>query len=158
MAKLQDLINVLANKARFEPVDIDEKPTNIRILGRVRTDGPRSAMDNWLLMMNAIAEREEREGCTWKVDISRKYFRRGGRLIFAWRLIIQGSDLENELKEVIQAASMAPSSTPRGEIEEIPLNVSGNRNVMRNGKGAGLSGQVLAGPAAIAAYRAGGGS
>jgi len=158
MAKAQDLINVLAAKARFEPVDIDEKPTQIRLLGRVRTDGPPSAMENWLLMMLAIAKREEQPGSTWKIDISRKYFPRGPKLIFAWRLIIQGDNLEEQLKEIIAAAQQAPMSNRPSEIMEIALNGgSGDRNAIRNGKGAGLTGRVAAGPAAIAAHRQGGG-
>jgi hypothetical protein len=158
MAKVQDLINVLAAKARFEPVDINEQPKQIRILGRVRTDGPPTAMENWLLMMLAIAKREEQPGTGWKIDISRKYFPRGPKLIFAWRLIIQGENLEEQLKEIIMAAQGAPMSNRPSETMEIALpGVRGDRNAMKNGKGAGLSGRVLAGPAAIQQMRNGGG-
>jgi hypothetical protein len=159
MATVQDLINVLASRAKFEPVEVDEKPTQIRMLGRVRTDAHASAMDNWLAMMNAIAEREEHEGCTWKVDISRKYFRRNGRLIFAWRLIIQGENLEASLPELVAAAqSTAAVAKSYRELDEIPLpGVRGDRNAHINGKGAGATGKVLTGPMAVQAALRGGG-
>ena len=156
MATAQDLINVLAAKARFEPVDVQESTTQLRILGRVRTDGARTAMDNWLLMMNSIAEKEERAGCPWKVDISRKYFRRGGKLIFAWRLIIQGENLPALLPDIIAAAQGSPVSQGV-ELTEIALpGASGNRNAFRNGRGAGETGKVPVGPMAIHALRGGG--
>jgi len=155
MAKAQDLINVLAARARFEPVDIQESSNQIRILGRVRTDGTSAAMDNWLLMMNSIAEREERPGCAWKVDISRKYFRRGGKLIFAWRLIIQGEGMTSLLPDLISAAQASPVSQ-RTELTEIALpGGHRDRNALRNGKGAGATGQVPVGPMAVHGMRGG---
>jgi hypothetical protein len=156
MAKAQDLINVLAAKARFEAVDVAEQPNQIRILGRVRQDGTSTTMDNWLLMMNSIAEREEQPGCKWKVDISRKYFRRAGKLIFAWRLIIQGEELSVLLQEVIAAAQGAPLSS-RNEVTEVPLGARGDRNALVRGKGAGASGTVPVGPWALQGLRGGGG-
>ena len=155
MAKAEDLVAVLSRRAKFEPVDVEEKPTQIRILGRVRTDSSVNAA-TWLGMMDAIAQREEREGVTWKIDISRKYFRRNGVLVFAWRLIIQGPDLENQLNDIIQAAMQIPQA--RGETMEIGLHgSSADRNAIKNGKGAGATGKVLAGPAAIQAHRQSGG-
>lgn len=159
MATAQDLINVLAAKAKFEAVEIDEKPTQIRILGRVRTEQSPTAMDNWLSLMCAIALAAEAPDSTWKVDISRKYFPRGNKLIFAWRLILQGTDLETELRAVIAAAqSTSVIAKSHRELDEIPLpGVRGDRNAHVNGKGAGATGKVLTGPMAIQAALRGGG-
>lgn len=148
MAKAQHLVTVLATKARFEAVDVKETVTQIRILGRVRADNA-STTTNWLAMMDAIAAQEERPGCSWSVDISRKYFRRQGRLVYAWRLIIQGDDLEAQLEEIIAAAQSSQVQAPQ-EVMEVPLiNAHGDRNAFRNGKGAGATGTVPVGPAAL---------
>jgi hypothetical protein len=146
MANVKELLVVLGRKSKFEAVDVQETATNIRILGRVRQDGTSTPMDNWLLMMNAIAEREEKPGCPWKVDISKKYFRRGSKFIFAWRLIIQGSDLPEQLTEIISACTGSPISS-RNEVFEVSLPGSrSDRNAHNNGKGAGAMGTVPVGP------------
>lgn len=153
MAKAADLIKVLSSKSQFEPVDVQEGANQIRILGRVRQDGTTTPMDNWLLMMNAIATREEQPGCAWKVDISKKYFRRGNKFIFAWRLIIQGEGVADLLPELISVVGGAPLSS-RNEVTEIALlGARGDRNTPTKGKGAGVTGTIPVGPMSPGAMR-----
>jgi hypothetical protein len=163
MATVNDLLAVLHRRCNFEIPDpsdlsrfIQETPKQIRIIGRIRPDGTSAAMNNWLLIMSSLFERMEKPGVTWKADISKWYFRRNGRIVFAWRILLQGEDIKSRLTEILQAVNNSPISS-KAEVEEIPLPGVGraNRNVSHNGKGAGLSGKVAVGPMAIATMMAG---
>lgn len=159
MATLNDLLATLHRRCQFEipdPSDIrrfvQETPNQIRIVGRIKVDGTTASMNNWLLIMNGLFERMEKPGVTWKADISKWYFRRSGRIVFAWRILLQGEDIKSRLPEILTVVNNAPISN-KAEVTEIALPGIGraNRNAGMNGKGAGLSGKVAVGPMAIAA-------
>jgi hypothetical protein len=163
MATLNDLLTALNRRCRFEIPDpsdmarfIQQTPNQIRIIGRIRSDGTTANMANWLLLMNALFERAEKPGVTWKADISKWYFRRGGKIVFAWRVLLQGDAIAERITEITTVVNSSPV-TSRAEVEEIALPGVGraNRNTNQNGRGAGYAGKVAVGPMAIAALVAG---
>ena len=159
MATVNDLLVALHRRCRFELPDasdpgryVQETPGQIRIIGRIRSDGTSASMDNWLLVMNSLFKRMESQGVAWKVDISKWYFNRGGKIVFAWRILLQGENIKSRLAEILTVVNNSPV-TSRAEVQEIALPGVGraNRNVNQNGRGAGLAGKTAVGPMAIAA-------
>ena len=139
MPTSRDLINVFAQKARFEAVDLQESAGQIRILGRLHSDGTTSNISNWLLVQRHMRQRSSVEGCPWKVDVSKYYFEKGDKTVYAWRVVLQapGIDVRTCLADVIQAAKGA-QVVSHGTVEEVPLlGASKNRNMPVRGKGAG---------------------
>lgn len=164
MATLNDLLATLGRRCNFELPDrsdidrfVQVTPKQIRIVGRIRDGGTTAAMSNWFLIMNALLERMEKPGVTWKADISKWYFRRGGKIIFAWRILLQGDEVSSRLTEILAVVNGAPV-TNRSEVTEIALPGVGraSRNSNVNGKGAGYAGKVPVGPMAVAMLKNGG--
>jgi hypothetical protein len=167
MATVNDLLKALKRKCQFELPEhraeergkfVQEAATQIRIIGRLVSNGTTASMNNWLLIMDALMTRMEQPGVTWKVDISKWYFKRGGRIVFAWRILLQGEAIQSKITEITTVVTGSAVSS-RSEVTEIALPGVGraNRNENSNGRGAGLSGKVAVGPMAIAALMGKGG-
>lgn len=148
----------MQKKAGFEAVSVSEpSPTQLRALGRIPEDLGGMNMGNWkILMYRLYSVMDDRP---WKVDISKSYFikKETGKLVFAWRVIVQGEDLAKHLPEITQIVTSSPVSA-RAEVTEIPLaGAAGNRGKVTGGRrGAGPSSQVLVGPAAAQSKLMGG--
>lgn len=152
------LFAAMQKKAGFEAVSVSEpSPNQIRALGRIPEDVGGMNMGNWKILMyrlyTVMAER------AWKVDISKSYFikEETKKLVFAWRVILQGENLTQHLPEIIQIIQASPVSA-RAEVTEIPLaGAASNRGKVTGGRrGAGPSSQTLVGPAAAQAKLMGG--
>jgi hypothetical protein len=144
----KDLYIALSTKAKFEMVTETVSETQLRIIGRL----PQQAMSNWLLIMDRLLE--SMDTATWKVDISKQYFRRAGKVLFGWRLIFVGDDILSQLPAVIAIITNAPKA--KALVDEAPLFGSRGRNELSNGRGAQSSLSASVGPMAIARMKAGG--
>ena len=165
MTTVVDLLRLLGRRCAFELPDartpeayVQETPNQIRIMGRIRSDGTTAAMSHWRLIMHALLTRAGTPGVAWKADLSKSYFPRGPKMVFAWRILLQGENIAGSLQEIGQVISGVPQAA-NVEVTEIALPGVGraNRNVGVNGKGAGLMGSAMVGPAALAASRRQGG-
>ncbi len=131
----RELYQVLYAKAGFEVVNDHVGEKQLRVLGRV--DNKR--MPVWLVVIQRLLAKAEQS--SWNVDISKQYFLRDGKLLFAWRVIFQGDEIGGHLQEIADIATEAP--VMRQEIMEVPIQRSAHRTQMRHGRGA----QSIAGDA-----------
>lgn len=127
----------------FEVVQVTPSEKQLRILGRL----PQLRMGDWLLTIHHIITHVTDNSPGWTVDISKHYFLRGPKVVFAWRLIFQGPDIVRQVPSIINTINGSPRSN-RTEINEMPLiGASADRNAQSpTGKGAGLMGTVAVGP------------
>jgi hypothetical protein len=146
--KVQDLLRALNQRAGFELVDKSGTPSQLRLIGRVPLDREGRNMNNWLLVLRELLTRSA--SAPWKADISKHYFLMAGKVVYAWRIILQGEAIETHLAEVTALVNAAPQ-TSRTEVAEMPLaGVGPDRNSTVGGKrGAGSVGGVPIGPAAV---------
>ncbi len=146
---LEDLVRMLQMRGGFEVVNHQAAPNQLRLLGRVRNP----SMDAWILVVNQLKSVEE--SAPWSIDISKQYFRRGGKLMFAWRVILQAENVEQCYAHVAQSVSNSPRA--RTIIEEQPLpGARSDRNapsVANRGKGAQSALKSTVGPWALAALQ-----
>ena len=143
--ELSDLVRVLQARGGFEMVNHQAAPNQLRLLGRVR----KPAVDSWLLVTNQLLAVSEKAG--WGIDISKQYFRRGGKLMFGWRLILQGKDVEQHYASVAQAVHNSPRARKILDEQALP-GARANRNqpsINNRGKGAQSSLKATVGPFAL---------
>jgi hypothetical protein len=134
------LASALRVKCGFEATDINGGANQTRILGRV----PTNRMPDWLFVLDSI---DTASGEHWTCDLSKKYFRRQGRLVYAWRLIFQGENVELYVDNIVSVVNGAARSA-RQELTEFPLigsDPSRNEPLVPGKRGAGLTGQVRTG-------------
>lgn len=148
---LNEFINALKMKGGFETVNHTSTPGQIRLLGRVSKE----YTPGWLIVVQQLLLRSGHGG--WTIDVSKQYFLRGDKVMFAWRIIIQvaGATAENtaesRLGEVAEVIGNSPK--PRVVVMEEPLpGVKGDRNIVSaNSRGKGAQGVLNAkvGPSAV---------
>lgn len=149
------LFQALWHKTRFQVVGTPTvSATQLRFIGRL----PRNlGIQQWLVLMDTMYERHET--ASWKVDISKSYFKRttDRRLVYAWRFIFQGERLGDRLDEIVATINGVPLAA-RQEVMEMPLvGASPDRNnPSANGRGAGGVFNTPTGPAAIQRRNMGG--
>lgn len=139
MSSARELTDLLAKKAQFELVDLQDGPSQIRIMGRVRSDGTNANISNWLLVIRDLLTREKEQSCTWRVDVSKSYFLKGPKVVYGWRLVFQapGMDVRSCITDILAAVRRAPPAT-NIMVDEMPLmGASPDRNTPNRGKGAG---------------------
>lgn len=158
MSASQQLFIEMQKKAGFEAVSIAEpSPSQLRALGRIPEDLGGLNMGNWKILMYVLYTTMENR--PWKADVSKSYFIKPEtkKLVFAWRVIIQGENLAQHYKEIADLVRGSPISA-RSEVTEFPLaGHAANRGRVSGGKrGAGPSSQILVGPAAAQAKLMGG--
>lgn len=127
-------------KCGFEVTDLNEGVNQVRILGRV----PTNRMPDWLFVLDSI---DTVSGGAWTCDLSKKYFRKQGRLVYAWRLIFQGDGVAAYIDNIVSAVNGAARSS-RQELDEFPLigaDPSRNDPLVPGKRGAGLMGHVRTG-------------
>lgn len=143
-----ELVRVLKMRGGFDVVNQSVTTNQIRILGRV----PKDMMNAWLVIIHHMLSHSE--AASWSVDISKQYFLRNGRVLFGWRVIFQGEQIEQHLPMICEAISNTPR--PKVIIEEQRLHgASANRNSPRGGKGAQGVLTAVVGPMAVAQQMAG---
>lgn len=137
----RELERVLASRGYEVVSSASPTPKQLRLLGRVPRDVEaawRSVVDHVL----AVCEKPQ----PWSVDVSKSYFRRAGRLLYAWRIIFQGEGLEGHLGTIAGAFSTAPR--PKASVEEYTIQGGPNRNALKSGKGVQSALNPVVGPAA----------
>jgi hypothetical protein len=154
---LSQLFSALRKKVGFEVVSHNESPNQLRILGRIPEDVGGLNGNNWkILKYRLLMAMKDRP---WKVDLSKSYFikEETQKLVFAWRILLQGADVAQHYTDILNLVTSSPKSA-RVEVTEIPLGgASADRNNTAGGRrGAGPSGSVLVGPMAVRAKSMGG--
>ncbi len=153
----KELVAALRAKVGFEVVAQSETPGQLRLLGRIPDDRLGLNGNNWKIVMWRLLEAMEL-GRPWKVDLSKSYFikKETKRMVYAWRILLQGEGLAAHYADVVNLIKTSPSA--RAEVMEIPLGgVDADRNNTAGGRrGAGPSGTVKVGPEAAALKRQGG--
>lgn len=150
MSTEDDLFHALHAAGDFTalPDTVVHDGTKLRFLGRV---DPRSTR-RWLDVVRVI--NEWADGSSRKADTSKLYFLRREELIFAWRIIIEASDLSSALMELVGALDTVQAGSVDSDVvpvEEYPLpGASADRNAMGGGRrGAALMGAAVVGPMAM---------
>jgi hypothetical protein len=141
------LFLALRKKVGFEVVSQAESPNQLRILGRIPGDRLGSNEGNWKIVKWRLLKAMESR--PWKVDLSKSYFikKETDKMVFAWRILLQGEDIAQHYADVISIIESSPQS--RAEVMEIPL-LGNSRNDTAGGKrGAGPAGMVPVGPMAV---------
>lgn len=129
---LRDLQAALQRKTGFEVIDAGEAPTQLRLMGRLPMDKMGVNLANWHLLIVALSDGGE----GWTVDISKKYFKRGSKPVYSWRLIFQSAELKSKYAVILKAIMGTPYAG-RGELSEFPLaGARSDRNELTNRKGA----------------------
>jgi len=149
-----DLLRVLRMRSGFEAVNHQESANQLRVLGRVQKQG----VNGWLLVARQLLLASERSD--WSLDVSKQYFLRGGKIMFGWRLILQGNLVAQRYEHVAQVVANAPRARAIVEEQLLPgarAGVDRNAPSLENrGKGAQGSLKAVVGPFASAALRRGG--
>lgn len=153
---LRPLAAALRVKVGFQVVSFTEAPTKLRILGRIPEDTSGLNGGNWKIVMFRLLTAMER-GAPWAADLSKNYFKKNGKLVYAHRILLQGPDIAQHYAAVTHIITSSPS-TSRAEVTEMPLGgASADRHSTAGGKrGAGPAGTVLTGPAAFSNKARGG--
>jgi hypothetical protein len=155
MTTASQLFAALRKKVGFEVVSQSETPGQLRILGRIPDDGMSLNLNNWkIVKYRLLMAMEDRP---WKVDISKSYFikKETKKLVFAWRVLLQGDEVAKHYADIINLIVTSPSA--RADVMEIPLGVGADRNNTAGGKrGAGMMGTVAVGPGAVKQKQMGG--
>lgn len=126
---LQKLKAVLLNKAGFQPVQESCTDRQLRFVGRVSPN----KTAQWLRVMERLLVREHE--APWTIDLSKQYFLRGSKLLYGWRMILQGEGVEQYFEDVIATVMSAP--TIQSQVEEVRLYGRGNNDAsMSGGRGA----------------------
>ena len=124
------LYSILHKRVGFEVRSQSRSEQQLRLLARI----PPNNMTKWLSIMNRLFEEESEQ--PWSLDISKQYFRRGDRVIYAWRVIIQGPELETHLKTLVRLIASAPQPTNEVTTKRLPGRWKEDRNVPVRGRGA----------------------
>lgn len=149
---VESLARVLRMRGGFEMVNHQVGPTQVRMLGRVRSQ----SMGSWLVVANHLLTISD-GGPGWSVDISKQYFRRSGKMMYAWRLIFQSEQVTERLSSIAQTVVAAPRARAIVDEQALP-GVRGDRNApsaANRGKGAQSSLKAAVGPMAVAALQRG---
>jgi hypothetical protein len=145
-----DLKTTLRAVGGFDCVESSEEDNQIRLIGRVQPN----MSSNWVSVLhNILLTADGADG--WGVDISRTYFLRplttGKKLFFAWRFIVQATDMSVATKAIIQAIDNTPKPAFQ-PVDEFPLpGARGDRNAP--GRGGGYAGGVFTTPTGPQAIR-----
>lgn len=146
MMEIADLTNALSKKAGYEAVNTKSQPNQLRFLGRV----PQPLLPTWLLLVQRLLEASV--GAPWSVDISKQYFMRGDKLVFGWRIILQGEAVETHLGTVVTIIKNVQRVS--NQLDEVPLYSRPNRNSLSGtGKGAQPTESAVVGPLAMRGMR-----
>jgi hypothetical protein len=158
--ELQVLFKVIHQRTGYEVVQHDESPNTLVVYGRIPRGIPPRV--NWDACMRHVFDyaNDAKSQSVWKVDFSQYHFRdeaRPGRMRWAWRLKFVAKGVAQFYPDIARVFGAVPRPHS-AEVEEVMLpGASANRNSTAGGKrGAGLSGTVLVGPAAVFQKQQGG--
>ena len=149
------VFTALRKRVGFEVVSKSETPNQLRILGRIPEDSMGLNGNNWkIVKYRLLMAMEDRP---WKVDLSKSYFikKETKKLVFAWRVLLQGENIAQHYADIVNIISTSPSA--RVDVMEIPLGTGEDRNNPAGGRrGAGPMGSVAVGPMSVRQKQMGG--
>lgn len=131
-----DVYGVLMQKCAFEVLDEQEKPNQLRIMGR-------SQRDRWpffLPVIRRLLMTSKKPGSPWTCDISKMYIEQNEKVFYTWRLIFQGTDLRTQYANIISTIRSAEQPA-RVELDRqlLPGYKEGDVRGGVNAKGKGAS-------------------
>lgn len=147
MEKATELFGILQQRVGFDIVTKNVTDTQIRVMGRIQQHN----IPSWLLVMEKLLTSA---GGGWNIDISKQYLMRGQKLLYGWRIIIQGDNLGKQIDSICAAIASTPQV--RRQLDEVALVAGPNRNSLRMGKGAQPVDKAIVGPLALATLNTGG--
>ena len=155
MASSDTVVQALKRRCAFEVVSLKEADNQLWILGRVPPDVARVNENNWNFVVSRLLIAETQR--PWKVDLSRKYLLRVGKLAHAKRFILDAENVKQHYADVANIIATTPKAAV--DVMEIPLGagLGRDRNNPSGGRrGAGPAGSVAVGPSAVFAKMKGG--
>jgi hypothetical protein len=154
MATLPELFATLRSKSGFEVVSHTPSATRLRVLGRLPLDREGMNINNWVVLVARLLTATE-QGKPWSVDVSKHYFKRDGKLVYAWRLLFQAEEIEKHYADIMNVAKNSPGAK-RPEPEEVRLYGRESNDTSGGKRGAGALGSVAVGPIAVFSKQHGG--
>mgnify|MGYP001209092877 CR=1 FL=1 len=124
---LPDLIQLLQARGNFETVKNQPAEDQLVLLGRI----PNTAVDQWLIIVHSLLEWGASSGVV--MDVSRQYFLKSGKVVYAWRLIIRAKGVEKHYGQIAAILNRAPRVAVR--LSSFPIPATTSRNNLRRGKG-----------------------
>lgn len=136
MATSEEFLKALQTHLGLEVIDVSDEPTSLRGIFR-KTD----ASETWKEAFKRLLFAEP--SATWSVDLSKKYFLLGDKLVFGWRILVTSPDLKADYDELIRLLIPPRSYEERDEVPIIGQNGPRNMETTR-GKGIMPAGTVPA--------------
>ncbi len=99
-----DVYAALIQKCGFEVLEEHESAKQLRISGR-------NHRDRWPFFLPVIYKliaTSEKPGNPWTCDVSKKYLVHNDKVLYAWRLIFQGAELQKQYSSIIATIRSAP--------------------------------------------------
>ncbi len=120
------LSRMLAAKVGFETVNVSVQNGSIRFIGRVSNNKVLST--KWMSYVTTLLQNDA------GVDVSRKYFLHGNRLVYAWRLVVEAKPTpEAAMQRMLNELESMPMGT-----DMQPIMVNSVPHDGPNGKGVGF--------------------
>lgn len=94
----------LMQKCGFEVLEELENAKQLRISGR-------SHRDRWAFFAPVIyqlLDASEKPGTLWTCDVSKKYIKHNGKILYTWRLIFQGADIVAQYQSIVSTIMSSP--------------------------------------------------
>ena len=99
-----DVYAALMQKCGFEVLEEAENQRQLRISGRC-------ALERWaffLPVIHKLITTSDKPGNPWTCDVSKKYIVPNGKVLYTWRLIFQGKELQGQYADIISTIRSAP--------------------------------------------------
>lgn len=146
-----DIYVALAKKCKFDVVQDNETPKQLRIVGRCFPE----SWPFYLPVIYALLSHSDQTTVPWTCDISKQYTLRDGKVLYGWRIIFQGDQLPLHYDQIVAAINSAQRPA-RVELETVTL-PGYKPGQMRGGVNAKGKGVSSAGAVPMAISRLGGG-
>ena len=139
MATLPELLAMLHRRIGFEAVQHDMEAGRIYLLGRMHGRLPNALQLTHRLLLAAV-------NSPWTIDIAQVYLLKKGRLVKAWRFIIQSDDITSSIEPILAVIRGTPEvQQPFTDVVPLP-GATADRNMQgANGKGASVTGKAILG-------------
>lgn len=121
----------------FEPLVVDERKDQLRVLGRLQADG--RSVGDWLLfrqyMLAFSADKP------WKYECCKLDVLKGGRLAWGYRLIFAHDPFSACVDDVLEQMALVPRGSVKEHVAVLRAPHESVRQVFKGGKGVSTIGQ-----------------
>ncbi len=109
--ELDPIAQALAQRVGFDVVIRSETPKRLRLVGRIPLE--EAVQANWKVIMALLLKTSEAQ-TGWKVDLSKHFFikKETGKMVFAWRVLVEGEDVSKQYPIVAELIRKAPIARP----------------------------------------------